>query len=610
LSEYINILITQRLQNDYISVLNEDDMLPTSLHVGNIEGQRLLGTSEREGLLVRFLRALYAEKDKNLHVIHLAEEHKLGDRAHDDEIASYGIHCIENTKGVKLIDVIEGSDKRDIGTTLIKSKSKSDFNSSSLKEHLNTIIKSASLSKVRVFIVGVRTDMNIKYLIYDLKYNYGIKDISVCSQLTTTSNRRTHYETLDFLSVNFGINVYDRVYAFYNRLGLSNFTQALIKWDDSRQTINFNDEYLGIFNTSIDLKNIVKTFFQDYKDITLTLLSEKHSEIASYGVSVVNWKYKKNTKMILRIGHADEISKEKKSYEMVEIFLPAKRPVIVDYLDLGEWAAVLYDIKDDNKFETFLDYFESFESYYDFSEFEQLTDKLILHFRRIHKRSKSRLDLLSKYYAFDDNFIADFSLECENVLGFPVKKDLINLKDFNLQIINPVNFFKTGKMNGIKVNIYFGIVHGNLMLSNILIGKTENNVYLMNFSSSKEGLVLDDIARLETDVLFSTNLSGQLSLKEIIRFGEFILSSPGLKLSQLPKEFENTAYKKLYKLLYKLRIFSEFITFGESSLIEYLAALIKHIALRMMHPTSSKLHKIFAFVFLALAMKRFLEENK
>jgi nicotinamidase-related amidase len=610
LSEYINILITQRLQNDYISVLNEDDMLPTSLHVGNIEGQRLLGTSEREGLLVRFLRALYAEKDKNLHVIHLAEEHKLGDRAHDDEIASYGIHCIENTKGVKLIDVIEGSDKRDIGTTLIKSKSKSDFNSSSLKEHLNTIIKSASLSKVRVFIVGVRTDMNIKYLIYDLKYNYGIKDISVCSQLTTTSNRRTHYETLDFLSVNFGINVYDRVYAFYNRLGLSNFTQALIKWDDSRQTINFNDEYLGIFNTSIDLKNIVKTFFQDYKDITLTLLSEKHSEIASYGVSVVNWKYKKNTKMILRIGHADEISKEKKSYEMVEIFLPAKRPVIVDYLDLGDWAAVLYDIKDDNKFETFLDYFESFESYYDFSEFEQLTDKLILHFRRIHKRSKSRLDLLSKYYAFDDNFIADFSLECENVLGFPVKKDLINLKDFNLQIINPVNFFKTGKMNGIKVNIYFGIVHGNLMLSNILIGKTENNVYLMNFSSSKEGLVLDDIARLETDVLFSTNLSGQLSLKEIIRFGEFILSSPGLKLSQLPKEFENTAYKKLYKLLYKLRIFSEFITFGESSLIEYLAALIKHIALRMMHPTSSKLHKIFAFVFLALAMKRFLEENK
>jgi len=45
------IFITQSFQNDFCSVLNENDPLPSTLHIGHKEARRILGDNPAEGML-------------------------------------------------------------------------------------------------------------------------------------------------------------------------------------------------------------------------------------------------------------------------------------------------------------------------------------------------------------------------------------------------------------------------------------------------------------------------------------------------------------------------------------------------------------------------------
>ena len=604
-----NILITQRLQNDYLSYLHPDANLPCVLHVGSQESQRLVGTDVKEGVITRFLKSVYNEKKHSLDIVHIIEEHNLSDPEQSEEIKIFGIHCVEGTKGVEPITAIRLKDKTDPFTRIIKSKGKNDFYSSDIASVLEKLIGNERKDEVSVYIIGVRTELNIRYLIYDLKFRLGVRKISVCSALTSTSNRRLHYDTLKHLRDNFNVKIYDRMDEFYRAMGLSNLLKAGMTWDDSRQTLNFLGAKIGIFEGNNELKNIIKVFFSDYKDISLRLIAQEANGTCTYSVILMDWKFRRTEKFVIRAGNADVIAREKKSLEMIEIFLPDKKPILYDYLDLGDWGAILYGFYGEEKFQTFKDFFHVVKTTEQLVAFNDIVDKIIVYFRRLHKRSRKRRITLGDYYIFDnEDFLEKFRAECSQLIGHIPANEYISLKNFQIKIFNPVHFFSQQYSKNVKLDCYFGVTHGNLSADSILMGEEFDNIYLINYSTIEEALVLDDIAAFEVDIKLLSDITGQEQLNLFINFEKFLLSSKGLQLYALPEEFGSTQYRKLYEALKRIRTFTDFITFSESSLLEYLIALIKHTANRLIDPTLSRNLKVFAFISLGLMMEKFLIE--
>ncbi len=603
-----NILITQRLQNDYISFLHHDDSPPSALHVGPIESRRLLGNERREGLLTRFLKSLYSEKTKKLEIINIIESHKLGDPVSDESMTTYGLHCIENTRGVEPIPVIKHRERGDLSTHLVISNGKCDFINSDLEKVLKSIIGDEKIYNVSVFIVGVRSELNIQYLIYDLKFRMGINNINLSSQLTTTSNRRLHFEVLNNLERNFRIRIFDHADDFYRSMDLKGFKSLYFPWDDSKQSINFLDDKYGIFGNNKELRNVIKIFFEDYKDVTLKLIDREANGTCTFSVLLMDFKFRRSQGTLLRVGLVNDIATEKRSIEMAETFLDKTHPIIVDYLDIDQWGAILYAFEKEEILYTFKDYYKIVRNDDQLHEYISIINKIVDSFKRIHKRSMKLNVKIEQHYVFDNRFIEKFKNECNSFMGQIPHNEYIGLKAFEIKIYNPVYFFTSNFLSGKWLGCYFGVTHGNLNTKSVVIGHETKNIYLMNFYGYEQKLVLDDLARFEVEIKFLAEVSGQLNLKQYIDFEKFLLSQKGLKLKQLPKDFGSTQYRKLYEAISRLRKFVDHITFSDEGSTEYILALIKHTAKKLIHPSASKNLKITAFISIGMMAERFIKE--
>ncbi len=603
-----NILITQRLQNDYISFLHHDDSLPSALHVGPVESRRLLGNERREGLLTRFIKSLYSEKTKKLEVINIIESHKLGDPNSDESMTTYGLHCIESTRGVEPINVIKHRERGDLSTHLVVSNGKCDFVSSDLEKVLKTIIGIEKVYNVSIFIVGVRTELNIRYLIYDLKFRMGINNINISSQLTTTSNRRLHFETLKNLERNFRVRIYDHADDFYRAMNLKGFKNVYAPWDQSKQSINFIDDKYGIFGIHQELKSMIKLFFGDYKDITLKLLDEEANGTCTYSVLLMDFKFRKSQGTLLRVGRAANIATEKRSIELAETFLDFSRPVIVDYIDIDDWGAIVYAFENEEILYTFNDYYKIVRTDDQLHEYIQIVKKIIKSFQRIHKRSIKRKVKLEQHYVFDNRFIEKFKAECANFLGQVPQNEYIALKTFEVKIYNPVYFFTSNFLRNKWLGCYFGVTHGNLNSKSIVIGHETRNIYLMNFFGYEEKLVLDDLAKFEVELKFLVELAGHLNITQYIRFEKYLLAGKTLNLGPVPVEFSSTQYRKLYEAINELRKFVDHITFSDEAKIEYFLAIIKHTSNKILDPDLPKNSKIFGFISIGMYVEKFINE--
>src|SRR5438128_11238713 len=96
-SEMATVLITQRLQRDFVDPIGPHDPLPNLLHVGYSEATRLLGPEPAAGPLAQLIQWARGLPSDAIDLVHIRDWHDAADPAQCEHLMRFGPHCIKGT---------------------------------------------------------------------------------------------------------------------------------------------------------------------------------------------------------------------------------------------------------------------------------------------------------------------------------------------------------------------------------------------------------------------------------------------------------------------------------------------------------------------------------
>ena len=208
-----SILITQCLQHDYLRRLGLREPLPSLVHVGGAEAERLLGAS---GALLGALEAAHAAEPGELGIVHLVDAHDPeADRAHFERFRP---HCVRGSAGAGLVGRLGELAGRRPNTRVVPSTGLNDCEGSELPRVLAEMA-GEDLGRLRVGVVGVWTDAKVAFLLYDLVTRLAVGEAATCSALVASRSNEGHFDELRRLELVLGVRVFHSAGSFLDWLG-------------------------------------------------------------------------------------------------------------------------------------------------------------------------------------------------------------------------------------------------------------------------------------------------------------------------------------------------------------------------------------------------------
>lgn len=211
------ILITRGIQNDYCGL-----HCRSPVHIGNDEAFRLFGTrdpsSGRRSFspLVSLVQWARRQPLESFSLIHIRDLHRIDDKEASDHLLKFGVHCLENESGSKLIgNLLEDDSLLAPNEHLINvTHGISDTMGTGFEELLKTIKEKAHGFLIRVGVIGVSTDLQVNNLLFELQTRFGIKNLATCSAMTAARTRRAHFAALDNIERFLNTNVFHSITDF------------------------------------------------------------------------------------------------------------------------------------------------------------------------------------------------------------------------------------------------------------------------------------------------------------------------------------------------------------------------------------------------------------
>lgn len=481
------ILITQCLQNDFISAVENWQPLPNLLHIGYQESSRLMGEIPLDGPVNRVMSWAYNTSADDLKLIHIRDWHDQNDPAQSGHLNTFGLHCMQNTKGAEFIF----DEKQRKSVSIINASGLNDFVDTNLAE----ILAPWANSVFRVGLIGVWTDAKISFLAYELVTRYPNSRVAVCSALTASTSRSAHFTALDSIKNILGIEVIASPASFCKFLTGS---EPIIKK-------RFADKLQITIKPDMALENVdrelIGFLFRDSVKVDLKALDGGFS--GNLVLKSRSWDQfgRQQVPGIIKIGDRDLIAKERESFERIQEVMGNSAPQITEFADRTHRGGIKYRYASmgSENVTVFQDLYKNSK----ISKLHWVLDAVFLNqLGRLYSAVTAEKTDLFSYWDFNPRYSSSIQSKIESLKDVEIKDDYILLEE--QKITNVVKFYKNDLKDlrfNRQINQPFAWVHGDLNGRNIIIDD-QNNVWLIDFFHTHYGHVLRDLIKLENDIMF------------------------------------------------------------------------------------------------------------
>jgi protein-tyrosine phosphatase/nicotinamidase-related amidase len=587
-----SILITQCLQNDFVAPIAPHEPLPNALHVGRAEALRLVGDDAATGPLGQLTHWAREQPVDRLHVVHVRDWHDAGDPAQKNHLARFGLHCLQDTEGARLVYGEEGVAGR-ANETFVDSITLNDFEGgTNLREVLDDICGG---QPVRVGVVGVWTEAKVTFLLYDLLTRCGITDLATCSALTASASRTQHFNALEQLRKVLGVDVFDSI---------GDFTDWLVPDGEPispplpepgmRPEVQITDE-TPLSDRDSD---VLAYLYRDSSRVHLNPLGGGFSGAAVFQVHSRDALGHEQAASVLKLGPRELIASERVAFERVESILGNDAPSIRGFADFGERAGIKYAYAAMGNGEGVRTFKDLYESGAPFARVEAVLrhvfDEILGRFYSV--AYYERLPLLD-YYTFDSKYADGVREWVREIVGDAADAPRIEVAGHEVQ--NPAAFYAThleAMPRSLGEYHFVSYVHGDLNGANILLDGREN-VWLIDFFHAHRGHILKDLAKLENDLLYIfTPVDDEEALAEALLITEALRRVKDLR-APLPESvpgLTSPCLVRAWKTIRLLRSFGAKLCREDRDPMQMSVALLRYAVHTLSFDESDALQKKWA----------------
>ncbi|MCB1174558.1 MAG: isochorismatase family protein [Leptospiraceae bacterium] len=554
------LLITQCLQNDFVAPIGRYEALPNQLHVGYDEAIRLIGLDPQQGPVQTVMDWAYQQDLPDLGIVHIRDWHNPSDPEQQAHLEQFGPHCIQNSDGAAF--VFESAISNSSRHTIVDASGLNDFHQTSLEGLLSQWIQGqkGTPKPLRLGIMGVWTEAKISFLAYELATRYPGVELAVCSALTASSSRTSHFIALERMQSILGVRVYSSV---------ASFTEFLTgKQPGIRHKLKHSrlaPERLALpagFSLQDQDQTLLLYLFRESSSLQARVLDGGFSGNVVLRITAQDIYGQKQVPHVVKIGPRDLIAQERSAFERVEDVLGNSAPAVVDFAETSDRGAIKY------RYAGMLDgAVASFQRLYmsgaDGSEIERVLHTVCREQlgRFYEAATMEPLDLM-RYYDFNPRYADGVRRRVEALLPDAGKTDLSGetLAYFgNTDIPNVIRFYAQD-LNTMTERPgsrhYVAWLHGDLNGANILIDGS-GNVWLIDFFHTHRGHVLKDLIKLENDLLYIfTIIESEGELLEAMHLSDLLAACADLGSGLEPAhaaDFRLPQLKRAWLSLVQLR---------------------------------------------------------
>lgn len=541
-----SLLVTQCLQQDFVSPIGRFDPIPNTLHVGFSEARRLMGEDPRTGPVARMLDWAYDLPDDVLRLLHLRDWHDPEDpivRAHLDQ---FGDHCLQGTPGARFAFPVPESSAKVV--EVVDALSLNDF----VGTRLEQVLEPYRGAPCKVGLVGVWTEAKVSFLAYELRTRYPEFEVAVCSALCASSTRHHHFAALDHMKRLLGVRVLDSLTEF----------QAFLTGEVAEDLPSYAHAGLditveGTLDASDIDQELMRYLFRDCQSVTFKVLVGGFSGNIVLGTTSIDREGHQQVPHVLKIGPASAMGQERARFERVQSVLGNNAPHIADFADLGGRGAVKY------RYASMGGGFSStFKSRVMSGDALETLDR-ILHtvfadqLGRLYQAATLEEGDLLEHYGFAARWAPGVQQRIEAVLDSPATGDDLTLLE-GVQVPNLVKFYASLDRLPRRPGQAFhqAVVHGDLNGANIIIDG-HDNVWLIDFFHTRRAHVLMDLVKVENDLLYIwTPLSSEHDLREAFKLTDALMAVHDLA-APLPEQCpsDHPVLQRTWHLIRTLRSF-------------------------------------------------------
>eukprot|EP01087_Luapelamoeba_hula_P018930 TRINITY_DN6185_c0_g1_i1.p1 TRINITY_DN6185_c0_g1~~TRINITY_DN6185_c0_g1_i1.p1 ORF type:complete len:939 (-),score=88.84 TRINITY_DN6185_c0_g1_i1:55-2847(-) len=573
----LSVLITQCIQNDFVSLLNPADPLPNRLHIGHSEAERIVGRNPESGVgpLSQIMQWARAQPKEELLILHIRDFHDPTDKEQAQHLAKFGPHCLANTEGAKLVlsleDNMQDNEKFVNCSTGIGLNDCKDTNLPQLLEEAKKRVRGSG--KLRIGVIGVWTEVKVSYLLYDLKTVFGIDELATCSALTAGGSRSMHFYALNLMQTSLDVKVFDSVGDFAQWLSPSESPLDALPSPAGTDGlscplhIDFEDSSTTMASFSEEDHAILCYLFRNHSRLQMYKLAGGYSGAGVFRVKGVDAAGNRRPLSILKLGPRKLIARERVNFERVQDIMGNHAPSILGFADFKERSGIKFAYAA----MTQRGEVATFRSLYNSGAPLKRIDRVLVDlFEEVlgpmyAGHQFERLCLLD-YYDFngkgwswavggtdtpskvkervaDIMGVADGSIE--NIL-FPGGQVYRNVATF-LEHDLPTIPRRATEQNLVAFQ------HGDLNGGNILIDDNRN-VWVIDFADTGRGHILKDIAKLEAEVTWAwTHIENDQELAEALLITQVLTNIKDLS-EPLPEHIEGLVSTHIIRAYETVRI--------------------------------------------------------
>jgi len=600
-----SILITESLQNDMIKPIGKYDPLPNLLHIGYEEARRLMGFNPKEGPLSLMMKWAYKQSPEDLAIIHIRDWHDPNDKRQESHFQQFGGHCIKDTEGAEFAFKIKD---RDRAVSIINSPSLNDFIGTDLLNILNSL---ADQDSIKIGLVGVWTEAKIFFLAYELTTRFPEAQIAVCSALTASSSRATHFLALEQLRRLLGVQVFSSIGKFMEFLTGTSTEMELPSPSHSDlpliKTVGDEEISLSLIDT-----RLIRYLFRNCKEVSIRLLTGGFSGNLVLACESIDMHGHNEVPHVVKIGPQEPIGKERSSFERIEAVLGNNAPRITDFADFEDRGALKYRYASMGG--SFANTFQKlYMSGLPLQKCKQYLDNVFIdQLGRFYRAATlEHINLLVHYGVFPKfaEYIREF---IEGVINKPAIGEKLEFPA-GISVLNPYWFYKNELskiFHRAEHSTHISFVHGDLNGANIIVDSHEN-IWLIDFFHTDRGHILKDLIKLENDVLYIyTPVNNETELKAAMHLTDVLmkvedLSKPLPVLSK--QEILHTGIIRAYETISILRSYYPELVEEDRNVNQLLIAQIRYTGHTLIFEESNKWQRLWALYTLSKACEKLKE---
>lgn len=494
------LLFTQSLQNDFVAPIAPGERLPNLLHVGRAESRRLLGRPDDDwqhrGPLARFLTSWRSDRGPDHHAFHLRDWHDPADPQAQAHLAHFGRHCLQHSDGARFVAPLETLLADGGRDGVVDAAILSDFVGTDLEARLRATLPASG--PVRVGIVGVWTDVKVRYLAYDLITRLGLTEIAVCSALTASSSQIHHREALEHLASGLGVTVIDSIPEFQAWLGIRRDAATVALTTSHAPAVRVAGDRVLTDEES----RLVQYLFRDCTAVTLKPLGGGFSGSSVFMTRSEDRRGLDQIPFVVKMDVHAKVAKERAAVESVESVLGSVSPRMTDYVDLETLGAIKYQFATmhGGAVQTLKSLFEAAPDAAAVTTlFETITERVL---RRLYQKTHVDRLQLYRYYDFQPRYGAK-TLALASDLGATIGPDAMTIPGLPGEFASPGVFYDRlpERLTAEPDEVPCGWIHGDLNLANLLLDDT-GNTWMIDYYWTREGHAVQDLAKLENDLKF------------------------------------------------------------------------------------------------------------